>query len=297
MSAQISVRIKAWFIVPLVALQATTIAVAIVHGYRAPDLPSAACWLPPLGVAAAFLAFIGWLFRSRRARTSRQLPALQVTAGVAAVATAACFSIHGPAAALSGTLTLLTAAGILAYIHWYSRLARPASESLWVGSRLPHLEFTDLRGRKISSVVFDGQPSIILFYRGNWCPLCSAQVAELAAGYREIAATGTRVFLVSCQSRDETLSLAARFDAPMEFLEDAGGAMARRLGIFHSRGVPVGVRGFGKDTVLPTVIITDRTGRIVYVDQTDNYRVRPEPAEFLRVLGSLPVNDGASPAA
>jgi hypothetical protein len=38
---------------------------------------------------------------------------------------------------------------------------------------------------------------------------------------------------------------------------------------------------------MPTVIITDEQGKIIFADLTDNYRVRPEPETFLRVLDEL----------
>jgi hypothetical protein len=36
--------------------------------------------------------------------------------------------------------------------------------------------------------------------------------------------------------------------------------------------------------VFPTAIVTDAEGRILLADQTDNYRVRPEPFTFLAAL-------------
>jgi len=78
--------------------------------------------------------------------------------------------------------------------------------------------------------------------------------------------------------------LAEKFDAPFEFLVDADGAAARELGLTHVGGVPKGVPGYGADTVYPTVIIVDAARRILFSDQTDNYRVRPEPQTFLDVL-------------
>lgn len=44
--------------------------------------------------------------------------------------------------------------------------------------------------------------------------------------------------------------------------------------------------GYDSETVLPTVIITAAGGRILWADETDNYRVRPEPKLFLTVLES-----------
>jgi hypothetical protein len=43
---------------------------------------------------------------------------------------------------------------------------------------------------------------------------------------------------------------------------------------------------FTCSSVLPTVIIVDPEGRIIFTDQTDNYRVRPDPDTFLKVLQS-----------
>jgi len=35
---------------------------------------------------------------------------------------------------------------------------------------------------------------------------------------------------------------------------------------------------------MPTVIITDEDGKFLFSDETDNYRVRPEPELFLEIL-------------
>jgi hypothetical protein len=35
---------------------------------------------------------------------------------------------------------------------------------------------------------------------------------------------------------------------------------------------------------MPTVIITDPDGTILFADETDNYRVRPEPGLFLEIV-------------
>jgi len=39
--------------------------------------------------------------------------------------------------------------------------------------------------------------------------------------------------------------------------------------------------------ILPTVIITDAEGKIIFADLTDNYRVRPEPDTFLKVIDEI----------
>ena len=71
-----------------------------------------------------------------------------------------------------------------------------------------------------------------------------------------------------------------------DFLTDEGNKAARILGIESENGIPLGMQmlGYDSETVLPTVIITDENGRVIWTHETDNYRVRPEPDVFLKVL-------------
>ena len=73
---------------------------------------------------------------------------------------------------------------------------------------------------------------------------------------------------------------------PFQFLVDLNNQAARQLGIAAKHGVPMGLQmsGYASETVLPTVLIADEKGQILFADQTDNYRVRPELQTFLRAL-------------
>lgn len=72
----------------------------------------------------------------------------------------------------------------------------------------------------------------------------------------------------------------------MVFLRDKNNTAAKQLGILQKWGTPMGMQmlGYESDTVLPTVVLTDERGNITFSDQTDNYRVRPEPEAFEALL-------------
>lgn len=154
-----------------------------------------------------------------------------------------------------------------------------------VGEVLPDFPLTTLAGERVSSAVLRDRPRVILFYRGSWCPFCMTQVRELAARYRELEARGVGVALISPQRADDSAQLAGRFDVSMDFFVDEGGAAARALDLVQEGGVPM-VFGAGTDgdTVVPTVLITDASGIVIWRAVADNHRVRPDPAVFLRVL-------------
>ena len=189
----------------------------------------------------------------------------------------------------SGWAPTLTAgfAGLLflLYLTWYSRFGRFDSAQLMVGGKLPEFSLQDASGSRFESSSLLGAPAVVLFYRGNWCPLCMAQIEEIAGKYQEMAAMGIKVVLVSPQSEDRSRELAARYDLPFIVLVDEGNELAESLGIAINNGVPAGVPGgYSPDTVMPTVIVTNANGTILFSDQTDNYRVRPEPDIFLAIL-------------
>ena len=114
---------------------------------------------------------------------------------------------------------ILAAGGMLAYDHWYSRLGR-GQAAVAEGDQFPTLPFLDANGEPVFSDDWQGQKTLVLFYRGNWCPLCVAQVKELAERYQAITDRGYRVVCISPQSQQQTAAIAERFSVPMQFLSD-----------------------------------------------------------------------------
>lgn len=175
--------------------------------------------------------------------------------------------------------------GSLLYQLWYSRFGRTPSRALAKGNVLPDLTMEDSSGASVRLHDVPGS-LLMIFYRGNWCPLCVAQIREVAGQYRELAARGVETVLVSSQPAGHSAELASRFDAPMRFLVDRDNRAARSLGILAVNGTPPGLQalGYENDTAMPTVVLTDREKKILFCDETDNYRVRPEPDVFLAIL-------------
>jgi peroxiredoxin len=175
--------------------------------------------------------------------------------------------------------------GVVLYVYWYSRFDPPEVTVLREGAALPTFQLQE-QGRTVSSSELITKPALWIFYRGNWCPLCMAQIREVAAEYRELARRGVEVFLISPQPAGHTASLASKFDVPMRFMTDADNAAAKTLGVMEKSGLPAGMQvlGYDSDVPRPTVFISAAGGRLIYCDLSSNYRVRPEPSEFLAVL-------------
>jgi len=236
-------------------------------------------------VYAPFLVVIGRIMLLRDLpRTSARFPTIIIlaVAGVSA-------STWGYVQGASVMAPILAVAGLvlfLVYAWWYSGFGNRHSARIEVGEMLPAFELRNTSSETVSSASLLDKPTVWIFYRGNWCPLCMAQIKEVAGQYRQLDELGARVALVSPQPHKYTVGLAKKHEVSFEFLTDENNRAARELGIAHAFGVPMGMQilGYDSETVLPTVIITDRGGRILWVHETDNYRIRPEPDMFLAVL-------------
>lgn len=269
--------LKRYFPIPYLILASVAIGHIITHLVRAPEAGLA--WVGALVAVAPLAVFMSSLVLFQRARTSRnQYPLL----ALALVGTVVSFvGFESPASWYALFLGLI---GTFAYVFWYSILDRPVQSVLSVGATLPELELFDDEGNPVTATA--GKHGLYMFIRGNWCPLCMAQVKEIAAQYRELEARGVEVFLISRQPAANTRALAKRFDAPIRFCVDEDGRLARQLGIEHLGGVPFLMEplGYDADSVLPTVLIIDPSRRIIFSDLTDIYRVRPELSAFLAAL-------------
>ena len=240
-----------------------------------------------LGVFLAsfpIVLFFLLVFINKKPRTSANLLPWTIPIGIGLLLTiigisnGAIFQIA--LAAISASLWAL-------YLFWYSLFNnRSANAILKVGQQLPNFHLEDETTNKVSSDRFNGNPSIYMFYRGNWCPLCMAQIKEIAAQYKELEKRGVNMVLISPQPHKYTASLAEKFKVGFHFLVDKGNQVAQQLNILGKNGLPFGfqVLGYDSDTVMPTIIITDKNGKILFADLTDNYRVRPEPSTFLKIL-------------
>ena len=183
--------------------------------------------------------------------------------------------------------TIFNSFGWTWYLIVYSKFSNRQREKLFThNDKLPDLELIDLKGELIHSSSFTRRKAILIFYRGNWCPFCMTQIEEITNKYGELEKRNVRIIFISPQPEKYTRKLANKFGPQFQFLYDKENSAAKQLGILDADGLPLGLQvfGFENDTVKPTVIILDEEGSIIYSDLTDNYRIRPEPSEYIMVI-------------
>ena len=233
------------------------------------------------------LIFLAWVFIGKIVRTKAAANAVFILTLLATLG-----AVFSPGPTFEATVWILAAGVIGAGIYqwWFARFEKRISTLLKVGKTLPPLELINYDGTrfKIRDVK---KPMLIIFYRGNWCSQCMAQITNVAEQYGDLAEKGVEIVLISPQPQSHTALLAESFKVPMTFLVDRDNAMAKRLGIAVKNGLPSVAKslGYGRDTVIPTTIMTDARGNILFADLAGNYRVRPAPKTFLQVFAQADI--------
>jgi len=277
-------RLKSIFVSAYIAYFCIVVIYTI---YMLSSQANTAAWVFNLLVHGVPLVYFAKIFLSDTPRTSRHMNLLSGAILIGFIGVLyAYFEVSDIKALIFGIIGLV---GWALYTYWATDFSGRNMDALQIGKKMPDVHFKTPDGETIPISKYMNAPSVILFYRGDWCPFCMAQMKELAVEYRKIKERGANLIFISPQSPRHTKNLAKKFDIPAIFLIDENLEAAKKLDIFNAYGTPLGmeVLGYTTDNVLPTLIMTDSKGIIRLADLTDNYRMRPEPDNYLRMLEQI----------
>lgn len=176
------------------------------------------------------------------------------------------------------------------------------ADVLPAGTPMPDGELLDAHGQSTSlAATRDGRPTVLVFYRGAWCPYCSvtlrAYEQQLLSPLR---ARGIELIAISPQGPDGSLTMEEKNELTFPVLSDPGNRVAGALGIVtaptdgarasqQAAGIELTeVNADGTTAVpMPTVVLVDEAGVIRWIDVKPNYATRTEPSEILATLTQL----------
>jgi peroxiredoxin len=144
------------------------------------------------------------------------------------------------------------------------------------------------------------KPTVVIFYRGGWCPYCNIQLRAYQAALPEMVALGARLVAISPQLPDGSLSTAETNELTFDVLSDVGNTVARRFGLVYAlpeefraalrsnnKALP-GINGDESwELPVPAVYVIARDRRVAFAAIDVDYRNRLEPEAILAALKSL----------
>ncbi|MEO3862293.1 peroxiredoxin-like family protein [Acrocarpospora sp. B8E8] len=192
-------------------------------------------------------------------------------------------------AALAAEQASLDAAGVP------STVLRP-------GSAMPDGDLLDVQNAPTTlEQTRAGQPAVIIFYRGDWCPYCNLVLRTYQQQLMpHLAALDIPLIAISPQRPDRSVSMRQINNLTFAVLSNPGNQIARQLGIITApdpdaraaqlaMGIDVAA-GNADGTAsmpMPTVVLTDADGVIAWIDVHPNYSSRTEPANILTAITTV----------
>jgi peroxiredoxin len=170
------------------------------------------------------------------------------------------------------------------------------------GAVMPDGDLLDVHGAVTSLTrLRAGRPTVVVFYRGAWCPYCNIALrsyqAELVPA---LAERGFELIAISPQKPDSSLTSAQSNELTYSVVSDPGNQIAMALGIL-SEPSPESVAAqakLGQDLTevnadggrtlpMPTVVIVDAAGIIRWIDVHPNYATRSEVTDILAAVEAV----------
>lgn len=185
----------------------------------------------------------------------------------------------------------------------YAELPASAQETtpLKTGDRAP--AFTV---RTVDGMPFEFDPeslertTILISFRGGWCPYCNMHLSELRTVIPQIREAGVDILFLSNDAPDQLYSSLKQetqddiADLDYTILSDADISAARALGTafridtgltdyLDEKGREYSGSSIGKHNALaiPAVYVIDRSGMIVYDFVTPDYKIRLSAEDLL----------------
>lgn len=164
-----------------------------------------------------------------------------------------------------------------------------------VGSKAPDAPLRTLQDQPTTlHAQLAGKPTVLVFYRGGWCPYCNLQLSELRHLVPELARSG---FQMIALSPDRPLELARTLDQhalDYALLSDSSATAMQRYGVafrvddptvekYAEHGIDLGAASGESHHALPvpSVFVIDAAGVIAFSYVNPDYRTRV-PVRILR---------------
>lgn len=140
-----------------------------------------------------------------------------------------------------------------------------------------------------------GQRTVLIFYRGGWCPYCTRHLAALIDVEQDLVEAGFQLLAISPDRPEVLRNKESITDVSYTLLSDSAMAVTRKFGIAFqmpakqvekyrsSYNIDIEADSGQTHHLLPhpSVFIVDGEGVIRFAHVNENYRKRLEPEKIL----------------
>lgn len=156
------------------------------------------------------------------------------------------------------------------------------------GSTIPEGTLTSMDGEEIAlAKILQKQPTVLVFYRGGWCPYCNKHLKNIMKVEEELRDLGYQIIAVSPDKPSKLGQTMDEHNMNYELYSDQDMAVSKAFGLgfevseetlakYDEHGIDL-KEASGKDHQMlpvPAVYITDDKGTIRFAHANPNYKNR-----------------------
>src|SRR5665213_1932478 len=164
------------------------------------------------------------------------------------------------------------------------------------GQSIPNGELETLAGKKSNlQTLVSQKPTILIFYRGGWCPFCNLQMGQLVKIEPDLMKMGYQLLAVTPDKPESLRASIDKHEINYTLLSDRTMDLTRQFGLAY-RLDPVTLekmKGFGVDLdkatgntlhelPVPAAFVVDTKGLIHFVYYNADIKVRVNPDDLMK---------------
>ena len=142
--------------------------------------------------------------------------------------------------------------------------------------------------------ILSKKPTIVLFYRGGWCPYCNAHLAEIQEAESEILELGYQIVAISPDTPENLTITDDKNKINYSLYSDSDGKLIKAIGIAFKAPEKYGPMLSKKSGGLnegflpvPSAFILDTSGKILFEYINPDYDTRLSSSLLIAVLKNL----------
>lgn len=158
----------------------------------------------------------------------------------------------------------------------------PFTMHLKVGDHFPPYALADQSGTKVNGPHPGTNGSLVVIYRGDFCPFARYELADLTRHQRELEARGLSLTAISADPVERSKMLAGFLRTEVPLLSDSNESILGPLGLVHHH------RNGEPDDAIPAYILLDRDGIVRWIFTSRYYRELPSVGSLVDSASVLP---------
>lgn len=166
---------------------------------------------------------------------------------------------------------------------------------LLIGENVPNITLKSLNDADINLLkLISNKKTILVFYRGGWCPYCNKQLSALGEAEKELLDLGYQIIAVSPDAPKSLKATGEKSKLKYQLLSDSKGELSKAMGIAfrtpdnYASYLSKGSDGVNTDMLpVPAVFIVTTKGTIQFEHINPNYKERISTPLLVAVAKAL----------